>query len=118
MASARWRTRERKNSRPTPPAVPSTTARRACKSSGTTEAADASATPGGVRWLPRVMAPAGFGSKDVAPLHVRGEVGGTGAAIAGVDRRPVALLAFWSVAVLYSNVFAPADVAGAALRLR
>src|ERR1700737_225839 len=42
MASARWRTRDRKNSCPVPPAVPSTTARRACKSSGTAEAADAS----------------------------------------------------------------------------
>src|SRR5262245_58328916 len=45
MASARWRTRDRKNSRPVPAAVPSTTARRACKSSGTTEAAAVSPAP-------------------------------------------------------------------------
>src|SRR6516162_4832930 len=42
MASARWRTRDRKNSWPVPPAVPSTTARRARRSSGTTATADLS----------------------------------------------------------------------------
>jgi hypothetical protein len=45
MASARWRTSDRKNSWPMPAAVPSTTARRACKSSGTAEAADPSPEP-------------------------------------------------------------------------
>src|ERR1700682_6501579 len=42
MASARWRTRDRKNSWPVAAAVASTTARRALKSSGTAEADDAS----------------------------------------------------------------------------
>src|SRR6266849_9052062 len=49
MASAKWRTRDWKNSWPVPRAVPSTTARRARRSSCTAEADDFSRAPAGPR---------------------------------------------------------------------
>src|SRR5262249_51211135 len=71
MASARWRTRDRKNSRPTPPAVPSTTARRACRSSGTAAAADVSPTPVGAWRGSSSNDPAEFASWFMRRLQAR-----------------------------------------------
>src|SRR5262245_21493264 len=67
MASARCWTRDRKNSWPMPAAVPSTTACRARRSSGTS-AADVSLAPA-LRWPSRVATTARFGSKVMPPLH-------------------------------------------------
>src|SRR5262245_40868221 len=59
MASARWRTRDRKNSCPVPRAVPSTAAWRARRSSRATEMTDASPA---CAWL-------GSGLKDPAEFR-------------------------------------------------
>jgi hypothetical protein len=61
----------RKNSWPTPAAVPSTTARRACRSSGTAEAAGASSAPAGAPRGSRNDDPAAFGSCAMRHLRTR-----------------------------------------------
>src|SRR6266481_5296752 len=58
MASAKWRTRDWKNSWPVPRAVPSTTARRARRSSRTAEADDPSRAPADPRRDERFNNPA------------------------------------------------------------
>src|SRR5262249_48781516 len=72
MASARWRTRERKNSWPMPAAVPSTTARRACRSSRTAETTGESPALVGARRGSCVNGPAACGSGVMRHLQARG----------------------------------------------
>src|SRR5262245_37735724 len=75
IAAATWRTRERKNSRPTPAAVPSTTARSAFKSSGTAATAGAS-VDSDVPRFPRAVTPAEFGLGVISAIP-RPDVGRT-----------------------------------------
>src|SRR5262249_7793288 len=76
MASARWRTRDRKNSCPVPRAVPSPTAPRARRSSRTAEMTDASPAPLGAWRGSRLKDPAAFGSwvmRHLQALELRTE---------------------------------------------